>query len=720
MALPIPFRESKFAFLYCGSGDIKYQRNLASVYEMLTVFCNYPEENIFLYMGGTYDPAILPQADGVVMDTSEFRQRFYEFAIMCADSNPGTTRVNTVMLYFTGVADDPIDINGSFNQKHPTYYVTPTEKILPNIFQASLRGFDPGMTSRKHYYGNSSVHICFDIDKAGQMDEFLNSLGILEGSLTLSCASGETSLEDTLSGESTFTHFWTRAFRMVGSVVGTTTIYPDTMTSGTEPVGNEMVSLGKACAYAGAIINDPGQNPTCVYLSTETDTTQYLGAPWPEIRDGNPVWQSPDIKLKHPVPGGDPLEYVDDPGEDYIDDYELDTADCGTAGYQYRNHIQVNVWNTGTHPMFHLKLGVVLYETGCGGTSTSRNLEVNLRSATGSEIIIPVPETDGIIGYLTDEEDPSTIYSDGLSVIVDDVCFITDQHRCIRAKAVIGTDPDPDMNVWDIVNMDNEAQRNINNTFVSSEPWDQGDTGGEGDDIDPEGSGGTGSSGGLGVTGISKFPFTVRNPFSQRKKFRIVISGELTLLTHLLKYRIYRTDRVGLPGLDPVKLLQLPGGGYYFDVTLKANETARYLAVVVNVADMGMYDSVTADVSIFVETAQVIWGDFYPHRRWPFMPRFVLLAGFTLIIRFEEAGIRIEIKDAKGKPFADQWVILKSKSGLLKARYKTDKCGILKLDGINPGRYTIEFPGNARLKKLKQEINLLDNPYRVMRLKVKG
>jgi hypothetical protein len=488
------------------------------------------------------------------------------------------------------------------------------------------------------------------------------------------------------------------------------------MVVGTEDIDNELVSLGKACAYAATAIDNPGQTPSFLYLSTTpgADPVQYLGAPYPEIRDGIPVWQSPDILLRHPVPDSDPLEYYDDVTGEYVDDYELD--DPGYASdpdYVFRNHVHVSVWNTGTHPMFHVKVGIMLYETGCGGAGSSTIIEHEMRTLTLSEIIIPVSEPDGVIEYIPDEEDADTQYADGLVVIADDFPFLSDLHRCIRAKAEPGTEPDPDMTVWDIVNLDNEAQRNINYGYVSPMPWDSGEEEGSSGFPVPDTSEDAPDS--SGITGISKYPFTIKNTFQSKRKYRVVFSRELSAYSHLLRFQIIRIDGA-VP--KPVKLIGLPGGQLYFDLMLAAGETAKFIVIIKNRVLMAAFESIEIDVSIFIEKWIGIRGYLPLIRKWTMLPKFILLAGFTIAIRFINGRVRLEIRDKNGKPLANQWVFLKSRSGLTRALYKTDRNGILQLEGVNPDRYIVELPGNVKTKKFRYELDLKENPYRVLRLKI--
>jgi hypothetical protein len=195
----------------------------------------------------------------------------------------------------------------------------------------------------------------------------------------------------------------------------------------------------------------------------------------------------------------------------------------------------------------------------------------------------------------------------------------------------------------------------------------------------------------------------------------VVFSRELSAYSHLLRFQIIRIDGA-VP--KPVKLIGLPGGQLYFDLMLAAGETAKFIVIIKNRVLMAAFESIEIDVSIFIEKWIGIRGYLPLIRKWTMLPKFILLAGFTIAIRFINGRVRLEIRDKNGKPLANQWVFLKSRSGLTRALYKTDRNGILQLEGVNPDRYIVELPGNVKTKKFRYELDLKENPYRVLRLKI--
>jgi hypothetical protein len=690
-----PSPQDKLAFLFSGKTDNKSLNNLKQVYQTLRTFCNYPDTNIKMCIGGPDTTGILAGCMySTVASESDFRDNFYAFADQVCSRNPATITnpVNTLLIYFTGEGSG----DGSGSYSYTIFESTPTpgtvnETVLNNALRGKHPSGNPALT--KNYFLNSYVHFLFDFDSSGVFDPLILGLNSTDhcGSMTFSCASGQTSPVD-LSGASIFTYHWCRAFKMVPYTTGGTD-YADTLTVTGESSTNELVSLQKACAFGKLAISDLGvQTPVWTMINT---SDIYLGLPWLVIRDGSPyIWQSPDIRLYHPssVP---PYDELPDVAQNYIDDYEMDDPSYSTiVNYVFKNHIHVNIWNFGTHPVFHLKTNFILYDTGCSGTGTSLTAPNNDNMRSTKKYLVPVPSTSTpAISITSDSEDPTISFITGIEYNFNQVPFLSALHRCIRAKTALGTAADPDVTVWDFANIDAEAQRNINNGAIS-------DKKSEGRKEERE------------IKGFSRKRFVVENPFKHRLAFRIVdIWGPK--LNDLIAIDVFRNG-TRTRRIDPI---ELDKEIRYRDVTLGPGEKAEYIVEVTNKVDIQILKTIDLNFEIMVADRRREIK--LPGRTNPKMPGFVTIAGFTIVLKVSNANLNIQITDEKGKIAPLTPVILETLDGLQRAELKTDKEGILKVEGFNPAKYKITVLGKNGKEGKPFIEDFIKTPDKIMRVKVK-
>jgi hypothetical protein len=688
------FPSDKFAFLYSGKADTVSQHNLKEVYDLLVNYLNYPAGNIKLYVGGTIDSTILDPLVAVeVTNLTEARNKFYSFATLVSGHNPGATNINTVLYYFTGGAIDPIDSSsGLYNEKHPSFiYKSDGSSLVPNDFKKLLMGFNPDDSSvMMDYFSNSYIQILFDIDKAGQFDLFIDSLGIISGTKTFSCSSTEVSVTDGLSAASAFTYHWCRAFKMIPYTADGTDS-ADTLTGSGESGGNELVSLKKAAEY-GVFGLTTGQNPSCTDIGTAEP--HYLGLPYLVIRDGSPtLWQSPDIRLYHPNPTPPPDELSDPLGE-YIDDYEPDDpAYASIAGYVFKNHIHINIWNFGTHPVVHLKSNVILYNTGCSGTGTTLSSVKDDDLRSNKNCLLPVTDSPSLVrASIADSEDVLFKFITGVEYDFHDIPFLLDTHRCIRAKTELGTViTDPDMSSWAYDSIDSEAQRNINKGTISS--------------------GKSGKKAEKDIKGVSRKKFFVENPFKKRRLFRVVTPyvPELVDIMDIVVYRVGKQVRK----ITPHQL----GVRNYIDLWLNIEEKAEFMVEMRNKVDIKAFERI--ELPFEIKVSEKSYDEILLNRSELKMPGFVTLAGFTIELDVMDANLNMQIKDEKGNVAALTKVVVESADGLHKAELVTDKNGILRLEGINPAKYRISVIGRKGKSPKPIIADLKKVPNRMIRVEVR-
>ena len=706
--------EDKFAFLFSGRTDSQSLKNLKEVYDLLTYnpdvtnptgFCGYPSSNVKICIGGTDTNSVLADYPfSVVSDVAGFRAKFFEFAttVNARNTSPDglSHPVNTVLLYFTGTADTSDPGNITFD----VIDGPPVTSISQSQLRLTLRGFNPvndPLNTRQNYLLNSYVHLVFDLDSAGGLDQFVTALDADHiGTKTYSCSSGETTENELLSGASKFTFFWCRAFRMVPFDDGAGINYADTMPTGyvEDNISDELVSVTQACEYAklnwpASPPNPPAQNPFSNYVGTGPF---YLGLPWLVIRDGTPnLWQSPDIKLYHPD-SNPPYNELPDTAEENIDDYyKDDSAAVGTTGYIYKNHIHIYIRNFGTHPVVHLKTNFILYNTGCGGSGYSlpSAKDDDLRTS-GSNFLIPHNNPfDPVISLPQDDiSDSSVHYINGIEYNFDQVPFLTDTHRCIRAKTTLGINSEPDMTDWNFANVDSEAQRNINLAAVSS-----GGTGGKKAEKE--------------IRDVFRKKFLIKNPFNKAYLFR-VIYPPFPPLEDFIDISIYKTGVKNIL-VKPKRF----GSIIYSEIRLKAGEEVEFYAEILKKMSLKVFDRIELPFEIMVAKRDI--KPAIQERSRIRMPRFITLAGFTINLAVRDANLAVQVVDEKGNPAVNAPVMVVTAEGLQAARLMTDKNGLLRLEGINPSKYNIHVIGKSGKAINRIEIDLMRNLSKLMKINVR-
>ena len=352
--------KDKFAFLFSGSTNDQYLRDLEKVYETLKNYYNYPKENIWVIEGrdlvegdlllGNF-PGV---SNGVVVHSqADLQTKFTEFAakVQSNDASLLINEKNTVLLYFTSY--NPTDLTPPINKN---LFINTTDSITLSDFKSMVDVFQ---------FSNSQVNVIMQQSYCGIFDDFANGMPSFssfdDSSFTGACSIAQTNpLDDTGSA---FTKAWVAGLQF-GCLPSSS--YADQLLPA-NPVGyDQMISLEQAKIFA-----DQKNSTTYVYDSRGTDpvdsTFKFLGRPILYLRDGNQQttpdywWESPDIYLHHP---NHPAKADDD----------LYITDLAGASSPFNNIINVKVRNVGTHPVRSYCMFVELYRSGLGYSNSSTNV----------------------------------------------------------------------------------------------------------------------------------------------------------------------------------------------------------------------------------------------------------------------------------------------------------------------------------------------------------
>ncbi len=507
----------KYAILVSGDTSPRYLKDIGNVYRTIRYYYGYPDEHIWIVLGNNSAvPAGVPagriftlSGDATAMST--FNTLFNQF-ITAASSPPVPASsladpfknsrkagdMNTGLVYFTGVgtnnsADYQVVIGNDGVSDIPLGTLDLISLLITNPDFFTYCHFQ--LVMQQNYSGGFYDNMWINI--------------FPDGSMTYSCQGSETTAA-TPSDGSEMTYHWVKALQMQASPSG---IYAgkfaDELPAPNDDVTDNMISLEKALVFVTS--QTPAITGTAQYKFQGTEK-HYLGKPQFLIRDGSPTyWISPDVYLSHPDVAPDFLESsMDNPESEYVVDT---TAD-------YNNFINVCVRNHGTHPVRKFQVGGIVFLSGCSGTGNSDEYTVTDTDMAG--ILCPVP-CDSPVQI----NDGTIIRS--FEHLFDHIHFTNTNHRCLRGKAKLYDLNPIDFSIWDILGMDDEAQRNID-IWVTTKSLSNGSGKGK------------------------KVPFFMQNPLKVPARLTFMVPRDILKISDMVKTNFtFVRDKKKLPIALPVK-----------------------------------------------------------------------------------------------------------------------------------------------------------------------
>jgi len=381
----------------------------------------------------------------------------------------------------------------------------------------------------------------------------------------------------------------------------------------------------------------------------------YLGLPEFLIRDGDPVYESPDIYLIHPNHPG-----VDD-DEESEDLYIPDEPPPNEL--PYNNTINVEVRNVGTHPVRAYSLGTELFRTGACGDSVQYTLELDL----SDEILFPIDLIDiGTDSDAKDKREWNTPF------------YETCTHRCVKAEAKL-LSHHVDF-AWSVYSNDFEGQRNIDILDMKSLP-----------ERTPVAN----------LQGFKEHVYTIRNPFDVPHTFYVVFPEKYPEHKKFIdlkwfEFAGHQRKRIPLKVVEkPVPHIPFrlkPGQGKEILLHAEMNPKSKFPR-----------EGIRLPVDILVKGK---WDKARTSKYAALLPGCAPISGFTVVMK--ERGVTLEGKvlDSRRKPVPGASISLRTLNGLQKAHIKADKKGRYTFPDINPDIYQIQAGIGSRRSK-EQMIVLL-------------
>jgi hypothetical protein len=410
--------QDKYAFMFTGPTQGRFMKDLENVFEVLTVYYNYPPANIMVVFGST--PPATPTFPGAVTATiasaADLDSQLGTFAIMASGAVPLGWK--SALIYFTGAGlGDPVRLV---------------------IDGAGATTIDPAWLSpRLDAITDCHVNVVSQQAYGGGFVDALNASTLTQWSFTHACGATEGPSFGNLALGGYFTDAWVRGLKMEQLPAGTVDAgsYADQLGSAAQAT-NLMISTGEAEEFARQIFDALGYTTALPVPNTPGQTAfggpQYLGEQAFLINDGSTQWwESPDIVLTHPnhpwVPSGD-----------------LWIPDAAGATPPYNNTIAITVLNKGTHPARRYSLGIELFRTGTSVTNV-QNTVCDIAPAGGT-----------LLPNQTDTFEWNTIFEAGLT------------HECIKVEAErLCSALDY---IWAPSSEQNEAQRNTDEMTIVPPP----------------------------------------------------------------------------------------------------------------------------------------------------------------------------------------------------------------------------------------------------------
>jgi len=665
--------KDKFAFLFSGSTNDQYLRDLEKVYETLTDYYNYPKENIWVIEGGAAFTGTFPGVVNgfAVPDKTGLLTKFSDFANKVQSNNASLlgNDKNTVFIYFTGVGDSTAGV-----QK---LIINTLDSINTSDFTSMI---DIGL------FSISQVNIVMQQDYCGGFDNITDGLKTLslvsDWSFTGACDVAQTNPLDVTG--SAFTKAWVAGlqFEIVFDNVTLTNVHADELTP-VNPAGYELlISIEQAKVFAEK------KNGTSYIFdfsgSDIVDTTyKFLGRPAFIIRDsaGPYWWESPDIYLSHPnnlSKGVNDLYIPDDPSIPYP---------------QFNNTINVIIRNKGTHPVRSYAIYIEKFPT---GVDSPYNYNREGGHAPKDAVLKPVPESAF--------DTPSDVYD---LVTWNSPFWKGVTHDCIRAEAqLLDTLIDP---AWDVTVSENEAQRN---TDISGDP------------PAPEGSK-LHKLPGHRFRGTTRHMYFIKNPFKETHQFFVTFPFDYNkaIETVNMNWQLVcdnenREAALKFTDIDKKTkgfLLELKGGerkSIIFEFGFKyASKEPKLFRIPLEI----LVDRIQGEA-----TRKPIIESLHG--------KFAAIAGLTVYLERAFAHLSGTILDKKGNIVPNATIHLSTINGLQDETFNADKNGKFHLEAINPDIYKIKVQADGMLiheqtlylmepKKHEHKFNLEALPKQLMRKK---
>jgi len=676
--------QNKFAFLFSGSADPQYVEDLRKVATTLISFYGYPAANIQIVAGAAInefdsvnypDPQSVFQTPGInthiltgaaAGDLSDDLTLGLENFLLPLDHEFVAGYQNSVFLYFTGVGEKTAGPIPSYDLDIAIFGGNPV-KVNPSWLKNLLAGFD---TSFVYNHFNLVMQQSYSYGFY-EGTNGINSMAqaSLQLTFTSACNSSEAIIADTNGSE--FTHFWTRGLQYNTRNTGTVNIFADQESAGSEVTNNFLVSIRKAFTYASEEVT--ALTPRFEFKG---DSVDYLGLPSFLIQDGQPsFWESPDIYLTHPN-AADPLKKNDL----YVVD---DSYTLPPSGF-YNNTINVVVRNNGTHPVRSYRMGIKVYYTPYGGTDHAMH------------------ENGRVPGVTVLKPSRQTLYNtfspDNIDVFTWNTPFITGTtHECVWAKVTMTVPDDtadPFDYTWNVQVNDNEAQRNT----------DQGS-----DPVKTAGSRTPGNN----FRGNKRHVYQIKNHFKETCEYMLVTSPEFRKSLENAVIKWYEEGKgkklkTRLPA-------NLEKGYSSLCFTLKSGETKNI------VGEFGLKPEAGKKIKLRMPVEVVVNKTEGSKTRQPQAPslkgRYAAVAGFTIILTNEPAGLTCLVTGNKKEPLPEADVIIQTVNGLARELLKTGRKGEVILKNINPDVYRIfaEFKGTRSAERI---IEVTGNKDHTVRLEI--
>jgi hypothetical protein len=633
----------KYAFLFSGSANGRFIKDLENVAQTLVEFYNYPPAQVMVVLGEM--PAPLPTFSGATVtgigSLAELSNALgTTFAGMAAGAN------RTALLYFTG-GGLPAAAGATSARLAITGGAAP-----PTIDAAWL-------VPRLNALSPAQVNVVMQQSHAGGFQSAFSdpAFALAEWSFTYACAAGEQSLGDSppVKG-SFFTHAWTRALKLepLPGLAPDAGQHADELGAGTEAT-NRLVSLQEALVFAKQIhdhVDGLGAWSTPGYLGPAAGGSLHLGLPSFLIRDGSPWWESPDILLTHPnhpwVPQGD-----------------LYIADPVGATAPFNNTVNVVVRNTGCHPVRAYRVHLELFHTGGGGTSIAHDADQVLSAPA---VLKPVdPAEIGLPADATDTYLWNTLFVE------------TASHRCVKAEAALVGPIDVG---WSVQARDSEAQRNIDLMAVVPDPPMPPPL--------PE------------LQGHQEHTFGVFNRFTEPAGFVLAMQPEFRELEEAFGLRWFALPEGAGGQAIEVDLKSEPLPHLAFD--LEPKEQATFL-LRARPAGRGLpKEGLRIPFEIW---AKGRWPKDARRKHFEVdMPDLAPVAGFTVVLEAGVSALWGTVFDRSGKPLAEARVHAQTVNRRQEGTVVSDGKGTFAFEAINPGVYRVwaEF---GKLQSEEQMVVLL-------------
>ncbi len=631
--MPVTSRpQDKFAFLFSGSTDQKYQNDLLNVYVTLTEYYNYPASNIWVVWGGSTDlSANFAGANAISIysasDPETALTDAYTVFGNAVNANTPDPAIadskNVAVIYLTGVG---IDANTSIPGDKAKLVIktgppdtTLDTQELSNVFSSPL-------------FLQSMINLVMQQDYADKFVSDIYTNAITSTDKTVTNVNGNQSSHGDSTGGN-FTKGWISALQQTDTVmVSGSSMYADQLLTVPEPY---LISLEQAKEFA-QIKNSE------TYSFTISGETAFLGRPSFLIQDGDNMsvgwWESPDIYLTH---------YLF-PGK--IDDLYIPDDPSNTTG-PYNNTINVDFRNIGSHPVRCYNLGIqIIIRTPMGAS----DITLAVTGIDTGTVLKPTNLVSYKIFSNTSKQTyqwPTPFYS-GIT------------HECIRAMVQLPSVP-IDF-TWDILANDAQAQRN---TDVSSDPLKKGARVKPGDEF----------------RGNRKHLYSIHNPFKEIHEF---------IITTIPEYQASINSAVmnwwlAVDGnkWKRLKFEKIENGFKGVNFILKSGE-AKNIMGEFGFKPNPKLKKLRLPVEVLVDKRSG------PGSRPPLArslcEKYSAISGFTIIMTYEPANILFKVIDKKGNPVQDAKILVQTSNHLQNESIPVNKNGELSLKSINPDVYRVK------------------------------